>query len=144
MPIRESQKEKKIEGNISLSRVNSNVEDDYALIAIQDRANYNQLIRVKLSLRELGKLITGVGDTRCQIDIIADMEAIENLGLERDILDASVPFESDKEIQRSSVHKTFRLFYEQAGWKLLSDGINKRQDGIEHQFSMYRYKEKRK
>lgn len=140
MPTRPDQK-REIEGHLTISRVSSNIEESYILITIEDKANYNRLIEVKVEMADLAHALTGLGNTECEIQGLADQEAINYLGAKRIIKRVSCDkVSSDKGLQKKYVIDHFDKNYKSKGWGLLYDGTDSQQNEPLHQYSIYTYK----
>jgi len=51
-------------GKISISRVSSNMCDDYVSIKLQD-SNFKMVFNVEMSFKDFGECITGLGMVTC-------------------------------------------------------------------------------
>lgn len=53
----------KLKGNLNISRVHSNIKDDYIKISLTDGDSCIEFVEAKLSLKDFAGAITGLGHT---------------------------------------------------------------------------------
>jgi len=122
-------------------RVSSSHSENYISLEIEDRVNYNNLIRVDIDLKEFALLITGMGSIEGKLRMIMDEEALTYLNTRKvtAYVDCDKVESMNKEDQRAAVLQDFKLHHQANGWRLFSDGTNSQQPRKHHQYIVYKY-----
>jgi hypothetical protein len=72
---------KTLEGKLTISKVHSNMEDDYIQIQLEDVNSKVCFVEVKVSLLAFAQTITGMGNVDCQFET----RGADKIGLTREI-----------------------------------------------------------
>ena len=103
-------------GKISINRTTSNKEGDFVSIEITDEKSHVQFCRIKISLLEFAKVITGLSFRSCELDLMG----LDAVGKIREHKEEIIPL-PNKEKQDETLAP-----YEIDGW------IGDRRDLLSH------------
>jgi len=133
----------KLKGTVTITRVNSNMEEDLIAIEIVDSNSRSNIARVTMSMENFAKAVTGFGYQEVTIEQLIDDEGFSNIGKTRETKTVWIkkPEEFLWDVDMSVyVRKVLdEMNAETDGWKLWDDGVRSQQNENLHRVIMVRY-----
>lgn len=112
---------KQVQGKLHISRVTTNIEEDYMEITLQDRASNKGIVTAKLSLSNMMNALTGAYAMPVEMTVF---DTYEKVGMEKQVKHERLPFYSTtNEVFRETMAKEAKE-YEVDGWKLAPEDFN--------------------
>ncbi len=112
----------KLAGEMTLSRVTSNTEDDYITLTVVDRASRSHFFKARLSLEGFARMLTGRGNVEVDLEVFT-----AKLGMRREHKTVFLPVPTDY-LQGEA----WEVFYLPLLEKIEVDGWSARQEDIDN------------
>lgn len=132
---------KNTKGKITISKVDSNLEDDYISITISDRLSGKQVVKGRMTLEDFAKSITGQGSIDIGLEVFNNYDT---LGKKVEVKSVPIPyklvFEEGYDFQEDMKEKAKE--FEVDGWVFEPERYNHhRANGVMYQCSFRRFVE---
>ena len=129
--------------NVSIFRSTYNKGKDTIYIEIEDKLSRTDIVKVRMSLEEFGKAVTGLGHCEGDIECIVCEETINNIGKVKLIKDVKCDtlglYKTDGVREIVYDHYKDSEDYKYEGWHMWFDGLSTRQDAKLHIYTIYKY-----
>lgn len=130
-----------MKGRVSISRVSSNMSEDFMAIDIEDSSSGLTIVRTEMSLENFAKVITGQGNMECELRRMPSAYTTERYGMKAEtktVLLDNISRYHDKEILKDKIKEAVGPHLVD-GWELWQDGTGSRQDGEKWKAILLRY-----